>query len=193
MEIYLRKETSWRRMLLKQPPSNKITVVGSLYLDTQSLIPSQLALRPLSDWCRLGDLYSGIEQGVILPTRDPFVFLCVVHPHADLDPKLRPPWSTVPISKLLFDCDVVFFHRGTRFTVSPWVDFEDWLWSLGKFDLEHILGGDFDDNWRFGFPGLRRSLSEYLEKSSHSFFVDLAFRRRIRTQVAQPQSDIHSS
>ncbi|PKX95669.1 uncharacterized protein P174DRAFT_430018 [Aspergillus novofumigatus IBT 16806] len=165
-EAYLRREANWRRMLLKQPPSNKVTVVGSLYLDTQSLTPLQLALKPHSDWCRLGDLYSGIEQEIIFPMRDPFVFLCVVHPHSELDPKLRPSWSTrtVPISKLLFDCDAVFFHRGTPFTVSPRVDFEDWLWSLDKFDLEPTLGGDFDDNWCFGFPGLRKSVSEYLDK-----------------------------
>ncbi|KAF7156892.1 hypothetical protein CNMCM5623_000737 [Aspergillus felis] len=207
-EAYLRREASWRRMLLKQPPSNNITIVGSLYLGTRNLISSQLALNPHRDWCRLGDLYSGIEKAIIFPARDPFVFLCVVHPLSEypvsFEPennfrifKKRPPWSTVPISKLLIDCDVVFFHRGTPFKLSTWVEFEDWLWSLGKFDLEPTLGGDLD-NWCFGFPGrLRRSDSKYFDSGvaaySHIFFDDLAFHRRMRAQVSQSQSDIPSS
>ncbi|KAG2025733.1 hypothetical protein GB937_002455 [Aspergillus fischeri] len=141
-EVYPRREASWRRMLLKQPPSNKITIVGSMFLDTQCLIPSQFAFKPHRDWCRLGDLYSGIEKEIIFPARDPFVFLCIVHSLRELDPELRPPWSTLPTSKLLIDCDVVFFYEGTPFTVSPWMDFEDWLWSLGKFGLEHTIGED---------------------------------------------------
>ncbi|GIK06880.1 hypothetical protein Aspvir_002533 [Aspergillus viridinutans] len=224
-EVYLRREASWRRMLLKQPPSNKITIVGSLYLDTRNLIPSQLALNPRSDWCRLGDLYSGIEKEIIFPAHDPFVFLCVVYPLSEypvsiasendfgilktrssmhragnlikLDPKLRPPWSTLPISKLLIDCDVVFFHRGIPSTLSTWVQFEDWLWSLGKFDLEPTLGADLDDNWCFGFPGLRslrRSHPKYFDSDvaafSHFFLVDLALHRRKRARVSQSQSGI---
>ncbi|RLM00177.1 hypothetical protein CFD26_107692 [Aspergillus turcosus] len=124
-EVYLRREASWRRMLLQQPPSNNIAIVGSLVLDTRSLNPLQLALKPHSDYCRLGDLYSGIEKEIIFPERDPLVFLCAVHPLSKLDRELRPPWSTIPILKPLIHCNVVFFHRGAHSMYSYGVEFNN--------------------------------------------------------------------
>lgn len=56
--------------------SNEVTILGSTFLNTRSLtIPSQFALKPHRDWCRLWDLYSCAENEVNSPARSLFITL----------------------------------------------------------------------------------------------------------------------
>jgi hypothetical protein len=113
----------------------------------------QLTLKPHTNCRRLGDLYSGIEKGIVFPAQIPLVVWVTQAPSSKIpDPERRYPWSTVPISKFLTDCDVVFFHKSAEFLYQRggWEKFKSWFFSLGE--VEPIVGGgrgDFPQE-RFG-------------------------------------------
>ncbi|KKK26829.1 hypothetical protein ARAM_003392 [Aspergillus rambellii] len=107
--MYLRKQASWKRMLLHQPPTVRLGFVETNnphFPNGNALVFSQVKLTPENDgdFVRLDTLYRGIKRGLLWPELEPLMF----RPIPITQVLLRREQRDILSSKYLVENDVVF-------------------------------------------------------------------------------------
>ncbi|PLB46120.1 hypothetical protein P170DRAFT_512694 [Aspergillus steynii IBT 23096] len=134
---YLRAEASWRKMLLKQPPTSRICFIENEAL--QGTIHFYAAW-DLGRSMRLDDLERSIEGGRLIPSRDPLYLYADAEKLADkMDSWYREEKKTA-LEDLFPACDLIVHSESNKlFSFPSRPDNADW-------HLTYISGTELD-NW----------------------------------------------
>ncbi|KAL5364834.1 hypothetical protein BJX96DRAFT_179309 [Aspergillus floccosus] len=133
---FLRREASWRQMLLAQPPTNNYAFI---MCETRSLLSRRFFLGDLTGVpMRMGDLEASIGAGRLVPTPEAWTLWlntsCAPFQWETLAIAYHRHWKTGRIEKARqFDnCDVVYLEIWTAryleyYQECPRLTFESWL------------------------------------------------------------------
>lgn len=118
-KAFHRKEASWRRMLIRQPPTSKLGIIEYEISREREILYHEVILQPVNYVLRMGLLHAMMKGGVIYPDTDLWAFRA---PFCARGQELNLKDVRISLHQMaLRNCDVAIFtyYFRLRFCIDP--------------------------------------------------------------------------